>query len=228
MCAILAFCAIAASAAFAVPTVLVDGVVPVANTPAVVEGEVELKDFNGNLAELLNVILCSGIAVGEIRAGGTEVVVNRFETLAHGTIGEDKGGLVGAGLLCEVTFDAGALVDCKAGVNEAEVYPANLPWKLTMELMADGKILGLSPATTGYEVVCKSLLGVSGENLCEGSGSALLTNNLEHVLIMAEEAADSELGSCSLTGEHTTEVRGSGEAFAVEGLTLLATSVSGE
>jgi len=87
------------------------------------------------------------------------------------------------------------------------------------------------PAQSGYEVECTSLLGVKGENLCEGTANATLTNEAgtlpASVLGVFEEVAISERATCTLTGAESGEILGEGNTWAIGNeLERLATAVS--
>ncbi len=98
-------------------------------------------------------------------------------------------------LNCLVTFDSGALTDCKAETL-AQLWPDNLynangPWLTELlELEANGLVLdhlfglGELGKEPGYEVRCESLIGVFGEELCEGPTSFDLTNGMETVNVI--------------------------------------------
>jgi hypothetical protein len=221
--ALFAFGAIVSSAAFAEGEWLVENKSITAAEGALraeTEGSVLLVNYSEpGLLHVLNEVLCSRIFVGTIGPGAAGSVTEVLD-LAQKLVGTDGSTLTGTALLCDVTLEEGSLVDCKTGTGEAELWVANLPWTTTLELVAGAvlnKFVGSATGEPGYEVSCLSLLGVKGENLCVAP-SATSTFTL-----MSNEPAgtpasvlgffdafgageDSELGNCSLTGEHTAEV----------------------
>jgi hypothetical protein len=225
LCALFAFGALVASAAFAVEDEavwLVHGELVLVLTPAESEGEILLVVLNTANSAVLNEIKCSGIFDGSIGPNGEDEITEVL-TLLQVKVGKDQlltgGGneLTGEPVTCEVTFDAGETVDCETGATNAQVWPANLPWHTQISLMltAPEDILDVFTGTVGepgFEVLClKTLLGISAENLCEGPTSVLLENNPAGVppsVLAWFNAATvaSERANCTLTGEHSAEV----------------------
>ena len=121
-------------------------------------------------------------------------------------------------LNCTVTFDSGALTDCKAGTL-AQLWPDNLynangPWLTELlELQANGLVpddlfgLGTLGTEPGYEVRCESLLNVFGEELCEGPTTFDLTNGVETVNVIANLTESPEV-HCLFAGTNEEKIVG--------------------
>jgi hypothetical protein len=240
--AVLAVGAIVASAAFATEGEwLVEGVSISIALRAESEGEILLINYAtaNNLAEVLVEILCSGIFVGHV-GPGTAGDVTEVLTLAQGAVGSDNSTLTGSPVLCDVTGSKGSVTDCEVGNALAELWPANLPWKTTNELMAGADTLtvfsGNGAGEPGYEVEC-IVFGIKVANLCTspaGATTTLIENFATgapaSVLGFFNVLEDPQLANCTLTGEHTGEVISdegkSGDTWVAETeLARLATSV---
>jgi hypothetical protein len=201
-----ALCAVIASSAFAVePLWLIDGNAVLNAERSESESEILVIIYAKpeELTKVLTELLCSGIFVGTVGPKGEDEVIQVL-TLAESVIGEDGASLVGEPLLCDVT-DGGSLESCEAGVGKAEVWPANLPWHTQLELVGT-ELIDKFPANAGYEMRCKTLIGIIVENLCTDEPLVLVSNDPGgSVLTFLDPVADNKLGNCSLTGEHTLE-----------------------
>jgi hypothetical protein len=239
--AMCAFSAIVASAASAGEW-LVEGVSLAVGTTvsSETEGELELKVYAGAPPSLvLTAILCSGIFDGTMTWPNLDLVTDVLTLDSLTTIGELAMENTTA-LSCEVIFDDGEITACKVGTL-AEVTVDNLnlelglAWETELLLPAAGEWIDHFPAVSGYDVRCESLLGVFGENLCEGAVHALMSNDVTTVpasilgefMTLTGEAGELERANCTLTGEHTGEVVGTGHTWVIEGeLVHLETAVS--
>jgi hypothetical protein len=238
--AVFAFGAITASAAFAEPEWLVEEKALIGQTLAEAVGTILLVRWESEaLTAVRGEIECSGISVGQIGPGNAGLIEELY-SLASVKIGAP---LVQPAAECTVVKDNG-LAFCKEG-EPALMWPENLPWSGTLELMEVGgveDVLGkaLGPSATeepAYDLECKSLLGVTASELCEtlpGKASALLENNAgapSSVLSWALPESDEELGICGTGTEHVVEIVSavSGDTWAVTALlgTRLATAISG-
>src|SRR5258708_3324131 len=111
--AVLALSAFYAAPAFAESEWLVNGVAVTLELNAETEGELTLVKFEGENNTVLTKVLCSGFFDGTI-LGKTDTVLDVLD-LTHVEIGTlDPEDTPNNALSCEVTFDAGALADCKA------------------------------------------------------------------------------------------------------------------
>jgi len=210
------------------------------------EGDVTLVAYNeppgpGKKPTVLTEILCEGIFDGSITWPNLDLITDLLTTDSLTTIGE-LGKTNETPLDCLVTFDAGSIEDC-APNTLAEVWVDNLnlelgtAWETELLLPAANEWVDHFPANAGYDIRCESLFfGVTGESLCEGAVHALMSNEPgttppsilgEFMKLAATEAAELERGNCTLTGEHTGEVVGTGNTWAVEvELVHLETGVS--
>ena len=168
---------------------------------------------------------CEGIFDGTITQGGAGVKGTDTITALLNSAMElvnELGEAPELELNCLVTFDSGALTDCKAETL-AQLWPDNLyggngPWLTELlELEANGLVLdhlfglGVLGQEPGYEVRCESLFGVFGEELCEGPTTFDLTNGAETVNAIA--LLEPEI-HCLFAGTNEEKVAG----FAGEGL----------
>jgi hypothetical protein len=242
--AVFAIGAVAAASASALTEVwLVEGVNKGTTKVATeAEGKVELVQYTGTVtalpATVLNKISCEGTFDGF--AWNEPSALDEITALLNLAKEEVKLGV--RALLCDVTFKGTSLEDCREGVANAEVYAVNLPWKTEVVLVGT-MIVDLFTGTggePGYEVICQSLLGISGENICTapaaGTTKALLENAATTPASVAgffdpAETADGELANCTLGGNNVSEVVSptAGHTWAVEGeLNHLALAISEE
>src|SRR5258705_640262 len=235
--AVLALCAFYAASAFAESEWLVNGLAVGVELSAETEGEVTLVKFEGENNVVLTKILCSGFGDGTIlgKAGtGLDIL-----DLVHNEIGTlDPEDTPNNALSCEVTFDAGALADCKVNtLASVWLIGVNLglgDWGTGEILLNGGVFTAMASAmnnlggTIGYKVECESLLGIKGEESCtEGSGEATLTNAATTPASVLAEATVGPLAnreSCSLGGAHSGSLEGTGNTWALEGETRLETA----
>jgi hypothetical protein len=148
--------------------------------------------------EVLNRIDCEGIFDGTITqaAGvkGTDTTTALLNTLQE--LINELGEAPELALSYMVTFSAGEITDCKvntlASVYPDNLYNANGPWLTELlELKANGLVFDetfgkrVSGAEPGYEIVCESVIGIVGEELCEGPTEFDLTNGVGTVNVIA-------------------------------------------
>jgi hypothetical protein len=180
---------------------------------------INLKSAGG---AVLVEVECNGLFEGTVGSAGagsiTDLVNLSAETIGGlGDTNERK-------LNCTVTATAKELGDCTATGELAEALPTNLnlelstTWTTSLESM-ESTILDKLPATSGYEVKCKTSLGEL-ENKCEGSTSALLQNAESEKGVLGLFNSESGTTSCSLTGTSTGKVEGSGIITLTNGETL--------
>jgi hypothetical protein len=245
--AMFAFFAVAVASASAETLLwLVNGVSLVGSSLAETEGELNLTRLN-TAGAVAGEIKCEGIFDGMIEnpAGGGIGVdeITKVLNLSMVDVGEDGAALSGIGIACTVTLKSAAAdtTFCTAGTT-ATVWPANLPWKTTLELMATGEWLDLltnPTGTPGYEVECTILLGIKATDLCTGNSSSLILVALEtlpgtaalgsHGEFNWEAPISSAEATCSTACSATAcaGLVGLGVTWAVEGdLNRLETDVS--
>ncbi len=171
---------------------------------------------------VLTEIDCEGIFDGTITqlgAGvkGTDTITALLNTLKE--LINELGEAPELELNCLVTFDSGALTDCKENTL-AQLWPDNIslpngPWLTELlELEANGLVLdhlfgglGELGKEPGYEVRCESLIGVFGEELCEGPTTFDLTNGAETVNSIANLTESPEV-HCIFAGTNEEKVAG--------------------
>jgi hypothetical protein len=229
--AMVAFSAIAATAAFAEPEWLVEKNALLQTLPAETEGLLNLVALeNGGQ---LNVIDCEGVLDGTIgppvaaKPGvGTDEITSVL-SLNQETISAP---LMGLALGCLVTQSANGLGDCV--VNDlAAVWPENLPWKTELELMTVAPIwldilsgpAGKEPA---WESECNTNIGAQSL-LCEGLATATVSNEPGTVPpSVLGEFNETEEAACSV-GTIKGDLLGTGNTWAI-GLELerLETAIS--
>jgi len=207
--AMVAFSAIAATAAFAEPEWLVNKIVINQTLPAETEGLLNLIALESGTK--LVTIDCEGVLDGTIGPPvaanpgvGTDEITSVL-SLNQETISSTP--LSGLALGCLVSQSAGGLGDCTLN-SLAAVWPENLPWKTELELMSAAPIwldilsgpMGKEPA---WESECSSNIGTVSL-LCEGLASAAVSNEAgtvpPSVLGEFSEAAGTETASCSVAG----------------------------
>jgi len=225
LCALLALSAFVVSTAFAADEAiwLVNGALVLENLNAETEGEVLLIFYNSQAgATPLLEIKCSYILDGTIGPNGVDEIT-KVLTLTEVEVGNDGTTLAGTPLLCE-SFISPEAFDCETGAEKAEIWPANLPWKTQLELMlvtGEEDILDVFLGTggePGWEIRCKTLSGLTLENLCAGPATVLVENSgTGSVLGFFNKVPVAERGNCTLTGEHTAEVVSdvSGDTWAI-------------
>jgi hypothetical protein len=221
--AVFVYGAIMASAAFAAPEWLVEELAVTENLPAETEGELELvKLVSSTNPARLDTVKCSGILVGSIGPAGKDEITSVL-TLGDGVIGKEteSGTLEGTALECLVTQSEGGFLDCLLG-STALVWPANLPWKSQLELMeSTGMILDVLTSATGpgpgYDAECTTVSGLTGSELCAGPASAFVSNSVGTPMGVEGAADEKEEISCTLTGEKTGLLIGTGTTWAVGG-----------
>ena len=249
--AMFAFFAVAAASASAETLLwLVNGANLAGTSAAETEGELHLIRLNAS-GVVAGEILCEGIFDGTITnpAGGgigTDEIT-KVLTLAMADVGEDGAALTGTGIECSVTLKSmtADATYCTQG-SVALVWPANLPWKTTLELMGPAEpnsvwldVLNNATSNPGYEVECTILLGVKATDLCTGSSSAEILQVLETLPGTVAEGShgefnwaapiSSEEGTCTSACSTTpcAGLVGLGVTWAVEGdLNRLETDVS--
>jgi hypothetical protein len=222
--AVFVYGAIMASAAFAAPEWLVEESAVTENLPAETEGELELVKLvsSTNSAHLVTV-KCSAILVGSIGPAGKDEITSVL-TLSEASIGKEVNEtttLEGAGLECTVTQSEGGFTDCALN-SVALVWPANLPWKSQLELMeSTGTVLDVVTSATGsgpgYDVECKTVSGITGSELCEGPASAFVSNSVGTPMGVEGKTDETEEANCTITGEKTGQLIGTGTTWAVGG-----------
>ena len=227
--AVLAFGATVASSAFAAPGEwLFNGATFNATLNVETTGKLTLvRLVSETNSAVLTEIECGGIFDGTITqlgAGvkGTDTITALLNTLKE--LINELGEAPELELNCTVTLDSGALTDCKAGTL-AQLWPDNMynanGFWLTelLELEANGLVLdhlfglGVLGQEPGYEVRCESLIGVFGEELCEGPTTFDLTNGVETVNSIANLTESPEV-HCLFSGTNEEKVAGlSGEGL---------------
>jgi hypothetical protein len=203
--AVLAFGALSASSAFAETEWLLNGAPITGEDSVLTIGNLILDVLVGGL--LVVAIECSGDFDGTVGPGAQDLILKVF-SLAGVEVGAPL--TTGTGLSCEVltsTFN-----ECGAVGSLAEVWPINLPWTTTLELVG-GVLLDDFPPTSGYEVLCSG----GKENKCEGLAQALVSNETGGVLGEFTEA----------TNEATCTVGVGHVGSSVVGLTELLTGDTG-
>lgn len=228
--AVLAFCAFAAVSASA-SEYLVEAAKFVGALSAETTGKVTLLTYESEASSnILNEIEC---AAGTFD-GTIESKTALIQKLLN-SAGEEITLTVPRALLCSVLKDGGQNTseDCEEGTNNAEIFPQNLNWSLALTLMSETDWESTFPATAGYEVLCKVLLGITGEGLCEGAQTVLLTNEgagtpsvLGVFQAITTNAARASCSFSGIAGGKIGEVEGTGNTWALEGATRLATSLS--
>jgi hypothetical protein len=118
---------------------------------------------------------CEGLFDGTVGPGAADEV-----TKVLNAAGEETGTpLSGLAINCEVL----AGNSCGAAGSLAELWPENLPWPTTLELMEPAAelildLLGNAAKKSAYEILC---VASGTSNLCEGIASAILTNGVNEV-----------------------------------------------
>lgn len=220
---VLALSALAVADAFAEQSkFLIDGNAIATTTAALTEGELLLADLAVPLAGTV-AVLCSGMFVGEILAGGEDYLITGVTNLS----GTPLTGLIGAGQVGDACTVETGTIFCGS---TATVYPENLPWLIeTLPLMAAGPeefLFHLTEDTEepkglpAWEVVCAS----GAEDLCEGLLDGIGTNvagGVQGVFTEAEEETLSQLGHCTQSGSNSGGVETEGpNVTSVTGKTL--------
>ncbi len=203
--AVFAFLAISATSAFAAAEWLVEGAALSAAMPAETEGSLKLLTFNKGVEE--NSITCGGIFDGTIGPGAEDSIAKLLNASM-----EEISLTIPRALLCSVTVDKTSALNCKAGEN-AEVYPANMPWSTLLELMTTN-VLDLISKEPGYEVKCKTLTGLTGESTCTAKAGTSTFNSNENTAVLGVFTRESELGTCTVTGFEAGE-EGDGNTWAI-------------
>ncbi len=229
--------AVAASSASATLLWLVNNTTFEGTLPAETQGDLILVRFLKEGAEVANRILCEGILDGSITnaATATDEITKVLNTLQEEILPENLGGLA---FECTVTEDLTSNLEaCKVG-SKVLVWPANLPWHSTLELMeTTGAWLDVITGTggePGYEIECaESLAFFGGSELCEGPASALVLETLEQWEGVGAFGSHGEfldeapLGNCGGTEKEIAGLEGLGITWAIEGeLNRLETDVS--
>jgi hypothetical protein len=185
-------------------------------------GELNLISLKSAGGTALVEFKCSGEFDGTVGPGGADSVTD-LRTLMEEVIG-GLGDTNEKRLNCTVTATAKELGDCIATGELAEVLPTNLnlelgsTWATLVELMAANGVnyyLDLFPATSGYEIKCKTSIGEL-ENRCEGATSAFLINNAGAKGVTVKfgrevnggVAEESEPTNCNLVGAGTGTLSG--------------------
>jgi hypothetical protein len=222
--AVIAFGAVSVSVASAASVWLVDGAAPVAGTAMSTEGELALTDLT-SLGEVT--VDCSGILVGEFKSN-TDILITAVLNLAGEAISSEP--LVGLALSCT---GLGLLT------GTCSVWPEHLPWLAELELMVAPEpewLIDLTEDTetaTGlpaYHITCKTVIGTTAEDLCEGLVSGPLENmaaesDVLESFILSEQEADGELAPCTFTGSNTGHIEGLGSLVFVPGKTLALSEI---
>ena len=217
--AILAFCAVSATSAFAAEAEwLINGKTVISEKAEGLEalwtGELSWTDLTalGN-----GTVDCSFVMKGTI-VTGKDILITEILTL--GGVATPRTALEGTGLSCE------GLELC-SGL--AEVWMDNLPWLIEPELEANGTFLfnltedGGGPP--GYHIVCKNILGGTTEDLCSrvlftGVLENMATEGLLAIFSLTEEETNKEEFTCTLTKEETGHLNGSGTITTDGGATI--------
>jgi hypothetical protein len=227
--AALALCAFAAGPAFAEDEWLVNGAAFAEELPTETEGTeaILMKYESANSEKVLTEILCSGVFDGTIY-GKTLDKLTDVLNLEMGTIGTLVDTLKTA-LSCEVIFHGGGLTDCELG-SLANVWLVGISLELgefvTTETLLNGAVttgmFGLANnlnEAVGYDVECKSLLGVNGSEQCiESQEEVELTNDATTVppSIMGTFIPEvAKRANCTMTGEHSADFLGLGNLWAI-------------
>jgi hypothetical protein len=213
--AMFAFLAVGAASAFAEGEWLANGEKIMVALAADTSGALHLINLKSAGGAVLVEVECNGLFEGTVGPGAADSVTDLIN-LSNETIG-GLGDTNEKKLNCTVTATAKELGDCTATGELAEVLPTNLnlelgtTWTTTVELMTGTPMvyLDLFPATSGYEVKCKTSLGEL-ENKCEGATSAFLENMETEKGVLGNFTSESEPTSCNLTGTNTGTLEGSG------------------
>lgn len=211
--AVCALYAVFATSALAASEWLWNGSAVTSELPVHIEVHLTLIKLSAvTEGSVLNEALCSFLFYGVVI--GRLLFVTKPFSLFEEAIGE-LGMTNEKSANCEVTFDAGAIADCKAGT-VAKVWMDNLNveleavWEGEIESMTSSTLLvfGKEGKEPGFDIECESLLGVRGSELCEGLTSALLENAGEGVTAEFASGApvESEAINCTLTGEKTDHI----------------------
>jgi hypothetical protein len=207
LCAVCAFSAIVvASASAASPEWLLNGAAIGTAIPVETTGELTLDVLL--LGVLAVAVDCSGIFVGTVGPGAADLVT-AILSLTKVEIGKE---LVGTGLSCEVLTSS--FSECGAVGGLAEVWPDNLPWVTTLELVGTTEILDDFPTTSGYHVLCPG----GKTNLCVGLAQAVMTNEPGGG-VFGEFTESTNEESCTLGTGHVGSI-GQGLTAPTEGGTL--------
>jgi hypothetical protein len=198
--AVLAFSAVATSAAFAVSEFLVGGAPAIAEQPGESSGTLKLTDLT-SFGEAT--VECTGILVGEFMGA------NDFLVLMVLNLNKE---LIELGLLA-LECEGSGLCE-KAG---ALVWPEKLPWLAEVVLDAGTTFLihlteGEEGGMPAYASSCKTFLGQT-EDECEGLVSGKLENMAEGLLAifsLAEVEAEGEQSLCKFTNGKTGHLAGEG------------------
>jgi hypothetical protein len=213
LAAVCALSAFMATSSFAAGQVLLAGnkieaVTPFEVTPAA-GTELLLEDMKATGPPTIH---CSGIFDGHFEVGGELGFITEILTLAGAA----------AGNLVECT-DSKSI--CSAPV---DVTAINLPWDVTIELMAAGAeeyLILLNAEGTkipGYTVDCNSLLGLV-EDTCTGATAAVATTGTSGVTAeFSENETTTPPGSCSVGGTKQGLLAGKGSVTSTLGALTLS------
>jgi hypothetical protein len=217
-----AICGANAAAAFAEGEWLANGEAITSALTVDTLGTFNLINLKSAGGIVLVEVECSGLFEGTVGPAGAGSVTDLI-SLSGETIG-DLGDTNEKKLNCTVVATAKELGDCTATGELAEVLPTNLnlelgtTWTTALESM-ESTYLDKFPATSGYEVSCKTSLGTL-ENKCEGVTSAFLQNIESEKGVLGVFDQESEASNCTLTGEKTGTIEGSGIITLTSGQTL--------
>lgn len=222
MFALLAFCSFAATQAFALPTVWLEGsVVPKEWLLVLSEGELELADLGAPGGVVT--VLCSGLNEGWIASHLVSGVLT-FNAAADEITKITN--LAGTSNTVECTFVNKGLCEASS-VPTAEAI--NLPWLTELNLVGTVVLDLLFSENTeaiGWKVLCLAL-GLNMEDKCTVPGTEAkpgeteINNTTEgDVLASFSEAIQKEKAACSLSKEMSGVVTGSILIFTESGETL--------
>jgi hypothetical protein len=195
-CMVFAFCAIAASAAFAESEWLFNGSAIFTALPVEWIGEFLWEDMGTGTQ-----ILCSAIFVETVTGKVDEItdIVNLSLVLEETT---NLAGTKVSAISCTIE----ALGLCLGTVGELVFFiPINLPWKTEILLVGGVFVDDILPhaggANPGYEVSCNTLIGVQTD-VCTGTPGADLTNGVSDVSaeFLIEDETLNPSGNCSIGG----------------------------
>jgi hypothetical protein len=226
--AALALCAFAAGPAFAADEWLVGGVGVEAELSTETEGSLVLMKYASASSEtVLNEIECNGVFDGTIYEKTLDKLTDVLN-LEMGTIGTLVDNLK-TSLSCTVTFDAGGLTDCELN-SLASLWLVGINLELgdfaTTETLLNGtvtstmfgKLNNLNEAW-GYDVECTSKIGIKGSEECiESEQEAELSNAATmppSILGVFAAAPVAQRANCSMTGEKSADLLGSGNLWAI-------------
>jgi hypothetical protein len=226
--AVLAFCAVTASSAFAESEWLFNGAAVTTPLAVETEGSVTLVKYSeAKGATIQNEVVCKGIFDGTVQ-GKVDEITDVLDPVTHEAIGSlDEGDVSTPSLSCEAVTD-NVLAGCAVGLVSVWVDNLNLTlgdtWLTRVTLdggttfldeLFESNLAGLFP---GYEIECKTLFGITATELCEsiagGPTTSTLTNNANGSVhgVFAKPAV-TERGKCTLTGAESAEVLGEGDTW---------------